>query len=394
MTAVRLARGGGVLLLVTVLPALLLVGCTARGAASGLGQGAVLAAVEGAIVPGRPWSRVLILDWPSLSTSRAWRGQDPAWRPRDEELAFVDYKDARSPRVFLASPSRVRELCRLPAGSFLQSWAADGASLYFWAYFGGRLGILEVSVDGTVTHKWWDPALDVVYLCPSPEGHTLAVGVQRDVVGGTGTGGAGGADICLLPIPLSSGPLQPWLANGELAFPCGWSPDASRVLYVCGTQRHFAVYTRARHGGRETALSAGSASSSWARWSPAGDRISLVTIEGNTPTAVEVYLVESAKRIHVAGASPLSPPSWAPGGHMLSWVEPRRDANPVLVLLDTDEEKPLPRVAGILPSGVVRVEWSPRAPPLRQPWAEGEPKASGEHPVPKTGVARQATRPR
>ena len=108
----------------------------------------------------------------------------PAWRPDGQALAYVSYRQDRSPLIFLAEIFAGRSSGNISgerAGSqaFAPAWSPDGKRVAFASTRAGNMEIFSVNADGTELRRLTNSAASDTAPCFSPTGQEIAFTSNR-----------------------------------------------------------------------------------------------------------------------------------------------------------------------------------------------------------------------
>ncbi len=108
----------------------------------------------------------------------------PAWRPDGQALAYVSYRQDRSPLIFLAEIFAGRSRANIsgePSGSqaFAPAWSPDGKRVVFASTRAGNMEIFSANADGTQVRRLTNSAASDTAPCFSPTGQEIAFTSNR-----------------------------------------------------------------------------------------------------------------------------------------------------------------------------------------------------------------------
>jgi TolB protein len=108
----------------------------------------------------------------------------PAWRPDGQALAYVSYRQERTPMIFLAEIFAGRSSGNITgerAGSqaFAPAWSPDGKRLAYSSNRDGNMEIYSVAADGSDRRRLTNSAASDTAPCFSPTGQEIAFTSSR-----------------------------------------------------------------------------------------------------------------------------------------------------------------------------------------------------------------------
>ncbi len=108
----------------------------------------------------------------------------PAWRPDGRALAYVSYRQDRSPLIFLAEIFAGRSSGnitgeRANSQAFAPSWSPDGKRIVFASTRPGNMEIFSGNADGTELRRLTNSAASDTAPCFSPTGQEIAFTSNR-----------------------------------------------------------------------------------------------------------------------------------------------------------------------------------------------------------------------
>jgi len=108
----------------------------------------------------------------------------PAWRPDGQALAYVSYRQDRSPLIFLAEIFAGRSSGnitgeRASSQAFAPSWSPDGKRIVFASTRAGNMEIFSANADGAELRRLTNSAASDTAPCFSPTGQEIAFTSNR-----------------------------------------------------------------------------------------------------------------------------------------------------------------------------------------------------------------------
>jgi sugar lactone lactonase YvrE len=201
----------------------------------------------------------------------------PAWSPDGSTIAFVPLTStpddpALGIWVMDADGSNVRQLIHTTGPVDAVDWSPDGSQLWFTMenrISSGRViaMLMRVGADGQGIRSVIDDR-DITGLSASPDGHSLALSIQGDGIGGG------------LFVWDEADGLQRVLPDSTFANNPAWSPDGSTIAFLGNDADHVEHIQRPQQlfvvrsdGSELRQITEGEAQLSGPSWAPSGDRL-------------------------------------------------------------------------------------------------------------------------